>query len=104
MGFTILLSAHNDAAAQHIWMVGAIGSMTLAVMTRATLGHTGRPLVADPMTVMIYVCLFAAVAARIGAPYLHGLTYVSGAFWLGAFGGFLYRYGPLLVRALPRKE
>ncbi|HSG55968.1 MAG TPA: NnrS family protein, partial [Paracoccaceae bacterium] len=44
----ILPGAVGMAAAQHLWMAGAIGVMTMAVMTRASLGHTGRPLTAGP--------------------------------------------------------
>ncbi len=45
------------AGAQHLWMAGAIGLMTLAVMTRATLGHTGQALTAGAGTVAIYMAL-----------------------------------------------
>ncbi len=55
------------AAAQHLWMGGAIGLMTLAVMTRATLGHTGQELHAGPGTVAIYLALVTAVLARVAA-------------------------------------
>ena len=46
--FSISMPSLLDmATAQHLWMTGAVGLMTLAVMTRATLGHTGRELRAD---------------------------------------------------------
>jgi uncharacterized protein involved in response to NO len=90
------------ASAQHLWMGGAIGLMTLAVMTRATLGHTGQALSAGRGTVAIYVALVGAVLARVAAglwpeqaSFLHAL---SGLFWIGAFGGFALIYGPLLLR------
>jgi len=90
------------AAAQHLWMAGAIGLMTLAVMTRATLGHGGQALSAGPGTVAIYVALIAAVLARVGAGLWPGaaamLHAVSGLGWLGAFAGFAVLYGPLLLR------
>ncbi|MFX0545369.1 NnrS family protein [Roseovarius sp. S1116L3] len=100
LGLGIVANVAWTAAAQHIWMAGAIGGMTLAVMTRATLGHTGQPLVAGKGTVMIYVALLASVAARlaVGAlPDLPGLTTLSGALWLMAFGGFAVVYGPCLL-------
>ena len=93
-----LTGGGGSAAAQHLWMAGAIGSMTLAVMTRATLGHTGHPLLADRATLAIYLSLFGAVAARLGAELLPMLTHVSGLLWLFAFGGFALVYGPLLLR------
>lgn len=90
------------AAAQHLWMGGAVGLMTLAVMTRATLGHTGQPLSAGAGTVAIYAALVLAVLARVaagfwpvGATLLHA---VSGLFWIAAFGGYAALYGPLLLR------
>jgi uncharacterized protein involved in response to NO len=90
------------ASALHLWMGGAIGLMTLAVMTRATLGHTGQALNAGKGTVAIYIALVGAVLARVAAglspeqaSFLHTL---SGVFWIGAFGGFAALYGPLLLR------
>jgi uncharacterized protein involved in response to NO len=94
--------AIGAAAAQHLWMGGAIGLMTLAVMTRATLGHTGQALTAGPGTVAIYVALVAAVLARVAAgvwPGEAGLLHAAaGLFWIGAFGGFGVVYGGLLLR------
>ena len=98
LGIAGLTGGGGSAAAQHLWMAGAIGSMTLAVMTRATLGHTGQPLLADRATLAIYLSLFGAVAARLGAELLPMLTHVSGLLWLFAFGGFALVYGPLLLR------
>jgi len=93
------------AAAQHLWMGGAIGLMTLAMMTRATLGHTGQALSAGPGTVAIYLSLVAAVLARLAAgvwPMEATLVYtVSGTAWIAAFAGFALIYGPLLLRRKP---
>lgn len=91
--------------AQHIWMAGGIGLMTLAVMTRATLGHTGRKLTAGGGTIALYLAVVIAVAARFTAGIWPGqallLHTISGAAWIAAFGGFAVVYGPLLLR--PRK-
>jgi len=88
-------------AAQHIWMAGAIGLMTLAVMTRATLGHTGRTLRADRWTAGIYLLMIAAVGVRLLATLLPGLGYemyvISGVCWVGAFSLFVIVYGPILL-------
>ncbi len=54
----------SKALAQHLWMAGAVGLMTMAVMTRATLGHTGQVLHAGPGTTVIYIALIGAVATR----------------------------------------
>ncbi len=96
------------AGAQHLWMAGAIGLMTLAVMTRATLGHTGKALTAGAGTVVIYAALILSVLARLGAglwPDLSApLHTVAGLGWITAFGGFAVVYGPLLLRSPAAKR
>jgi uncharacterized protein involved in response to NO len=90
------------AAAQHLWMGGAAGLMTLAVMTRATLGHTGQPLTAGPGTVLIYAALVVAVLARFAAGIWPAqasvLHMVAGTAWILSFAGFAVIYGRLLLR------
>lgn len=92
----------GTSAAQHLWMAGAIGLMTLAVMTRATLGHTGQALRAGPGTVAIYGALVLSVLARVAAgfwPEFSGpLHMAAGLGWIAAFGGFAMIYGALLLR------
>ena len=99
---TLAPGSFGMAGAQHVWMAGAIGLMTLAVMTRATLGHTGRPLTAGAGTVAIYAALILSVAARVAAgswPEVSGPLHVlAGLGWIVAFGGFAVLYGPLLLR------
>jgi len=106
MGAAILRGAVPGlAAAQHLWMAGAIGLMTLAVMTRATLGHSGRTLSAGAGTLALYLALFAAVALRLAAGLWPGvagaLHSLSGLAWFGAFAGFAALYGPLHLRRRP---
>lgn len=90
------------AGAQHLWMAGAIGLMTLAIMTRATLGHTGRELTAGAGTVAIYAALvlsvFARVAGGLWPAYSGALNMVAGVSWILAFGGFAVAYGTPLLR------
>ena len=89
------------AAAPHALGAGAVGTMTLAVMTRATLGHTGRPLAAGPATAAIYGLVTAAALARLASAVLPeaalALLSAAGLFWLAGFGLFLARYGPMLL-------
>lgn len=96
----------GPAPAQHIWMAGALGVMTLAVMSRATLGHTGRALTAGPATVAIYLCGLASVLARLAAGLIpdaaHMLHMASGGLWIAAFAGFAAVYGPMALR--PRAD
>ncbi|MFK7838568.1 MAG: NnrS family protein [Sulfitobacter sp.] len=93
------------ATAQHVWMGGAIGLMTLAVMTRATLGHTGRPLRAGRGTIGVFAALLIAVGARVAAGFwpeaAGGLHTVAGVAWIGAFGGFAVFNAPAMVRPAP---
>lgn len=95
-------------AVQHLWMGGAVGLMTLAVMTRATLGHTGQALRAGWGTSGIYIAVVLAVLLRVSAgvwPEASPLLYsVSGVFWIWAFGGFVIIYARLLLFARPGKQ
>lgn len=95
-------------AALHLWMAGAFGLMTLAMMTRATLGHTGQKLHAGRGTVAIYLSLIGSVIARIAAPIWVGSSMaffaISGVLWIGAFIGFAIVYGPCLVKPKPARS
>jgi uncharacterized protein involved in response to NO len=88
--------------ALHGWTVGAIGMMTLAVMTRASLGHTGQALVASPSTRLIYAAVLIAAIARVLTAFDMGrqaLLTVSAAAWVIAFAGFAVSYGPILLKS-----
>jgi uncharacterized protein involved in response to NO len=105
LGASILVPTLDQTAALHALTAGAMGTTTLAVMTRATLGHTGRALSAGPGTTAIYTLVGVAALARVLTPLapidatlLLGL---SGLGWIGAFGLFVVLYGPLLAR--PRR-
>jgi uncharacterized protein involved in response to NO len=88
------------SAGLHAWMVGAAGMMTLAVMTRATLGHTGHELIASVPTQLIYAAVFIAAVARIGAAleprWSEVELHVAAFAWAAAFFGFGIVYGPML--------
>lgn len=106
-GMSILLP-HSLAgtAALHCWTVGAIGTMTLAVMTRATRGHTGHGLKASKLTVALYCLILVAAILRIAAgafpqAYL-GLVEGAAVTWMLAFVLFLFEYGPMLLG--PRQQ
>lgn len=89
-----------QSAAVHAFTAGAMATMILAVMTRATLGHTGRDLRAGIGTVIIYVLVTSGAVLRVLAPlgyvnYRIGME-VGGTLWLGAFVVFCGVYGPIL--------
>lgn len=110
VGLVLLGASHfvwcvPASAALHALSAGAMASMTLAVMTRATLGHTGRALHADGATLWAYGLLNGGAILRFAAPalpfdYLASVT-VAGAMWGGAFLLFAARYAPLLVGPRP---
>jgi uncharacterized protein involved in response to NO len=85
----------------HAWMAGAAGVMTLAVMSRATLGHTGQRLTASAATQAIYAAIIVAALARICAaldPSHYGaLLHVAAFAWTAAFLGFSFTFGRLLT-------
>lgn len=89
-----------EPAVLHAFSAGATGTMMLAMMTRATLGHTGRALTADRATVLVYLLVNLAAIARLAAalsPELYGVAIqVAGTGWILAFGLYLASYGPKL--------
>ncbi|MBP7242838.1 NnrS family protein [Amaricoccus sp.] len=88
------------AGAMHVMTVGGVAGMMLAVMSRATRGHTGRALSASGVTVAAYACLFGAALARPAADLLASpaLLDLAGALWIAAFGLFLAEHAPMLLR------
>lgn len=105
LGLNGLFEWAPASAPLHALTVGAIGTMTLAVMTRATLGHTGRALTATPTTVAIYLLVTVAAVLRVAAtftgPYVVILTVLAGAAWAAAFAAYVAHYGPMLLRPRP---
>ena len=87
----------------HALTVGAIGGLTLGMMTRTARGHTARPLVADGYELACFVLINAAALARVlgglaaSSLYLAGIQ-VSGVLWAAAFGLYAVRYWPILTR------
>lgn len=91
----------------HALTLGAFGTMILAVMTRASLGHTGRPLIVSRTTALAYLILTVAVLVRVFGPgfgwgdYLDTVV-AAGVLWSVAFALYLAVYTPILVR--PRSD
>jgi uncharacterized protein involved in response to NO len=89
-------------AGVHAWTVGAFGVMTLAVMTRATIGHTGHALTASPATQAIYVAAILAAMFRICAAlrpeWNEVLLHLAAQVWGAAFLGMVLVFGPMLCR------
>ena len=91
----------DQVSALHVLTVGTIALMMLAVMTRATRGHTGRVLAASAMTVASFGCLMMSAILRPLAGWFpefsQGLFSASGSLWIAAFALFLVEYGPMLL-------
>jgi len=89
-------------AGVHALTAGAFGAMTLAVMTRASLGHTGQPLTAPTFVKLIYLLVNAAAAVRTLSPFFAehyaSLLAIASLLWSGAFATFVAVYAPLLLR------
>lgn len=109
----ILFSGHHaglgipHSMALHSLTAGAMGTLILSMMSRVSLGHTGRPLIANRLiTVSLVVILFAALARVLGvwfvAPVSQHLLMLSIVLWCVAYGLFLIRYTPLLIN--PRAD
>ncbi|WP_332690378.1 NnrS family protein [Devosia sp.] len=89
-------------AALHVFTVGTIGVMTLAIMSRATRGHTGLPLAASGTTAASYAALIAAALLRplasVWPDFATELLSATGLCWVIAFALYVIEYGPVLVQ------
>jgi uncharacterized protein involved in response to NO len=106
-GLWIVADASIAANWIHAFTVGTFATMILAVMTRASLGHTGRALIAPPAAIGAYVFVTLAAALRVFgqwcAPDHYPATIaLAGACWIAAFGLFVMSYGKIL--ATPRAD
>lgn len=102
LGCSILGIGLPKEDAVHTLTTGAVGVMTLAVMTRASLGHTGRPRHAGPLTVCIYLLVTLGALLRVVGPTTGLPTNVVFGFaavgWSGAYLLYAVVYGPFLLR------
>ena len=89
--------------ATHALAVGAIGSLTIGMMTRTARGHTGRPLTATHGEIACYALVQVAAIVRVFGPMIAPSHYVatvvaSGLCFAAAFATYAFLYGPMLVR------
>ena len=105
LGLRALLpfAALPASLATHALTVGAIGGLTIGMMTRTARGHTGRPLRSSAMETAAYVMVQLAAATRVFVPLVLPQIYmaaivVSGALWALAFGLFALKFWPILSR------
>jgi len=92
--------------ATHALTLGVIGLITLGMITRTALGHTGRPLKAGPVEISAYLSMLLAALLRVLFPLLAPASLMLGvqlsaALWSLSFVLYLLRYTPLLMRPRP---
>ncbi len=99
LGLSGLTAEVPRVAGVHALTAGAIGTMLVAVMTRASLGHTGRPLVAGTATLGVYALVTLAAVSRVAAPWWPEAWFTvlvaSASLWIAAFGLFFAAYLPI---------
>jgi len=106
-GLWVLWQLPMAAGWLHALTAGAYATMILAVMTRAALGHTGRPLVAAKPIVAAYLLLTLAAIVRVFAPVaapamVQSTWTLAGTLWIAAFVIYCAVYAPILSR--PRAD
>ena len=108
LGFALLaLSAAGvgevTGSALHAFTAGGIGVLTLGMMARVSLGHSGRMLEPAPLMTWAFVAVNLAALVRVAVPLLAPSFYatgmvVSGLLWMAGFGLFTAIYAPILLR------
>lgn len=94
--FVVSLSFSN---ALHIITMGAMGLMILAMISRVSLGHTGRALVASPWLAVAYLAMVLAIVTRVLLPVFQQPVWAwqsSVILWVLSMGIFLWLYTPIL--------
>ena len=90
--------------ALHAFTVGGIGILTLGMMARVSLGHTGRVMKASNAITIAFVLMNIATLFRVILPALivswsSALIYIATLAWLAAFALFIFVYAPILIEA-----
>ncbi len=106
LGSSGFIAGLPASAGVHAITVGAVGTMTLGVMTRTTLRYSGLPLVAGGGTLAVYALASLAALLRFAAALAGGyaalVISLAGVAWSAAFALFALLYGPLLARPRTR--
>jgi uncharacterized protein involved in response to NO len=99
-----LLAWLPQSLATHALTVGAIGGLTMGMMTRTARGHTGRPVVASRLDSICYLLIALAAVLRVGLPgvapnWTVAAVLVSACLWSAGFALYAVSYWPVLTRA-----
>ncbi|WP_077341281.1 NnrS family protein [Pseudocolwellia agarivorans] len=96
---------HVELPSHHIWhliTIGGIGGLIIAMITRVSLGHTGRPLIAPKAIPLAYFLIIVATIIRVFSPWIWPARTavfidISGFLWILSFTLFIYHYMPMLL-------
>ena len=106
VGVSYIWEGLSTSVALHSFTVGGFGTFILAMMTRATLGHSGREIKASVLTTIIYLLVTSGAILRVISPMIESYGDLAlkgaGACWILAFVLFSIEYIPILTR--PRIE
>jgi len=108
-GVALISGVIAETTALHVLTIGTVGTMTLSIMTRAGLGHTGRALKVSPAITAAYLAISTAMVIRVGGPVLlpdydHAALLAAGLSWCAAFALFSWVYWPILTRPRPGQD
>jgi uncharacterized protein involved in response to NO len=103
----VLIPSFPASSAVHALSAGAIGTAVVGVMSRVTLGHTGRPLEAPPAFTAAYVLVILGAVVRVFGPLLlpgayRGVLLCGGSIWAAGYALFAAAATPILTR--PRSD
>jgi len=104
LGFSYII---DEIPSNHIWhllTIGGMGGIILAMISRVSLGHSGRPLTPPKLMSVAFVFITLAALIRSFGPWImpeKTLLFIdiSGFFWLVSFGLFTFYYAPMLLKA-----
>jgi len=104
LGFSYLI---DEIPTNHVWhllTIGGMGGIILAMISRVSLGHSGRPLTPPKLMSVAFAFITLSAIIRVFGPWLMPektilLVDISGFCWLISFGLFTFYYGPMLLKA-----
>lgn len=107
LGISYLLPQVPSNHLWHLLTIGGIGGLILAMISRVSLGHTGRPLTPEKIMSVAFMLMAIATLVRSFGPWLAPektlMFYdISGLFWLISLAIFIVIYGPMLLT--PRQD
>ncbi|GAB3113296.1 NnrS family protein [Pseudomaricurvus hydrocarbonicus] len=95
----------HTSAAYHAITVGGMGVMILSMMSRVSLGHTGRLIAANAWVTLSLLIIVLAFLMRVLAPLVFDAIAISilasGGLWAAAYGMFVIAYAPVLFSPRP---